>query len=113
MSKGARIGGKIINYARPVIDAAADFIPGGVIIKKGADILSKVAEPTANMLESIGKGGNVVRTLKTGVDEYAKQNPSEKMKRINDAIQRITPENIFGNAVNNNKTSKEEIDDDF
>ena len=99
-SRAAKIGGKIINYARPMIDAASDFIPGGAIIKKGSEVLSKVAEPVSQGLEKISKGANVIKTLKTGVNDYAKKNPSETMKRINNAVQYNVPENLFGSAVN-------------
>ena len=101
-SKGARIGGKIIKYARPVLDTVADFIPGGAIVKKGTEYIDKYAEPVAKGLENISKGEDVVKTLKTEVDEYVKKNPSNIGKRINNVIKYNIPEDIFGKPVNEN-----------
>ena len=99
-SRAAKIGGKIINYARPMIDAASDFIPGGAIIKKGAEVLSKVAGPVSQDFEKISKGANVIKTLKSGVGKYAKQNPSDSANRINNFVKHNIPEDIFGSTVN-------------
>lgn len=98
--RAAKIGGKIINYARPAIDAVADFVPGGAIIKKGAEVLSKVAEPIGSGLERISKGENVIKTIKGGMNDYAKSNPSESTKRLNNFVQNNVPEDLFGSAVN-------------
>ena len=104
--RAAKIGGKIINYARPAIDAAADFIPGGSIIKKGAEMISKVAEPIGMGLEQISKGANVIKTIKSGVGDYAKRENTDTAKRLNNFVQNNIPDNPFGSAVN-------EDDDDF
>jgi len=103
-SKGARIGSKIIKYARPVIDTAADFIPGGAIIKKGTEYADKYLEPMANVIdnviENVSKENNIVKGIKTGINQYTNKNPSEMLKRINNVIQYNIPEDIFGSPVN-------------
>ena len=112
-SKGARIGGKIIKYVRPVIDTAADFIPGGAIIKKGTEYADKYLEPLSNVMkhvsESVSKENNIVKGIKTGINEYAKKNPTDSIKRINNVIQNNIPEQLFGNPVNDDFDDDEEI----
>lgn len=110
MSKGARIGGKIINYARPLIDTAADFLPGGAIIKKGTEYIDKFAEPLASGLEKISQGSNVVKEIKGMVNQYVDKNPSEGGKRVKNFVNYNVPENIFGKAINDDDDGD---DDDY
>ncbi|GAB1221184.1 hypothetical protein ENUP19_0069G0020 [Entamoeba nuttalli] len=126
---GAKLGGNVIEKAKPLISIASDFIPGGEIIKKGTEVISKIAEPTSEVLNRIASGENVVGATKRYLNQVKSEIPNDITKTASKIINQV-PEHIslkpktkskpllFANRLNNNEEYDkngeidEEIDED-
>ncbi|EDR21769.1 hypothetical protein EDI_066140 [Entamoeba dispar SAW760] len=110
----------MIEKAKPLIDTAVDFIPGGNIIKKGTEIMNKLAEPTSEALNRIASGENVIGTTKRYLNEIKNEIPNDITKTASNIINQI-PERksikrkrkplLFANRLNNEEVNDNIIDE--
>ena len=120
LAVGAKLGGNMIEKAKPLIDTAVDFIPGGNIIKKGTEIMNKLAEPTSEALNRIASGENVIGTTKRYLNEIKNEIPNDITKTASNIINQI-PERksikrkrkplLFANRLNNEEVNDNIIDE--
>ncbi|EDR24576.1 hypothetical protein EDI_082010 [Entamoeba dispar SAW760] len=127
LAVGAKLGGNMIEKAKPLISIASDFIPGGEIIKKGTEVISKIAEPTSEALNRIASGENVIGTTKRYLNEIKNEIPNDITKTASKIINQV-PEHIrktnngiqqsnksipalFANPLNGNNTNIDEYSD--
>ncbi|EDR22315.1 hypothetical protein EDI_046080 [Entamoeba dispar SAW760] len=120
LAVGAKLGGNMIEKAKPLIDTAVDFIPGGNIIKKGTEIMNKLAEPTSEALNRIASGENVISTTKRYLNEIKNEIPNDITKTASNIINQI-PERksikrkrkplLFANRLNNEEVNDNIIDE--
>ncbi|BFU25519.1 hypothetical protein, conserved [Entamoeba histolytica] len=90
---GAKLGGNVIEKAKPLISIASDFIQGGEIIKKGTEVISKIAEPTSEVLNRIASGENVVGATKKYLNQVKSEIPNDITKTASKIINQV-PEHI-------------------
>ena len=70
--------GKIMQNLKPVVDTVTDFIPGvGDTIDKVYDVVENVATKGGKLLEDVGKGKNVVRSIKNNFGQESIKKGSE------------------------------------
>ncbi|EDR25475.1 hypothetical protein EDI_274900 [Entamoeba dispar SAW760] len=127
LAVGAKLGGNMIEKAKPLISIASDFIPGGEIIKKGTEVISKIAEPTSEVLNRIASGENVVGATKRYLNQVKNEIPNDITKTASKIINQV-PEHIrktnngiqqsnksipalFANPLNGNNTNIDEYSD--
>ncbi|EDR28840.1 hypothetical protein EDI_202090 [Entamoeba dispar SAW760] len=120
LAVGAKLGGNMIEKAKPLIDTAVDFIPGGNIIKKGTEIMNKLAEPTSEALNRIASGENVIGTTKRYLNEIKNEIPNDITNTVSNIINQI-PERksikrkrkplLFANRLNNEEVNDNIIDE--
>ncbi|EDR22472.1 hypothetical protein EDI_032460 [Entamoeba dispar SAW760] len=120
LAVGAKLGGNMIEKAKPLIDTAVDFIPGGNIIKKGTEIMNKLAEPTSEALNRIASGENVIGATKRYLNQVKNEIPNDITKTASNIINQI-PERksikrkrkplLFANRLNNEEVNDNIIDE--
>ncbi|EDR23106.1 hypothetical protein EDI_236100 [Entamoeba dispar SAW760] len=83
----------MIEKAKPLISIASDFIPGGNIIKKGTEIMNKLAEPTSEALNRIASGENVIGATKRYLNQVKNEIPNDITKTASKIINQV-PDHI-------------------